>query len=1263
MKILKKVGLVAQILLVFLPTLLLIAPKASANPTPFSNNPFSGVQYTLKNGKITTTITNISTVPNVPDTNISLTFTDSSPDNTSYVYTSDKLIFCSSKIDPTTNAPATITLSASPSGKSIQGKLSAFTAAEVPTACADRSGTITIKNQDSSTGGKPSPLPAKLSYNGSTYKLLDQATPLYGLSTSKGSDCYGGSVIIANNAGTEGTAFLGLSTTTSPDDLRQILVRKGQTNKNLLKFIQGCYFGVKTSYSTSGYSGSISGGKLNAPTPSAATTTCDPNTQNCDGDDTSKCIADGHTSLEWIFCPILTSISKFTDQIINFFQSQLNFYVDGFLPNGDSQVKKAWTVIKDLASSILVIVMLIMVISQAAGGGPFDAYTVKKLLPRMVVAVIAMQLSWDFSRLLISWANDAGQGIGQLIAAPFGGMGNLDLPSLIHHLNPAYAIGTQLALTGLFLIIISTAALSTFIVPVLALIGFAILMAMIVGFAAILARNLLIVILVITSPLALLLWILPGQGIQGLWKKWTGNFTKLLMLFPVMMALIYGGRAVAWVAGNLGAPGILDYSMVLIGYFGPLLFLPKAFKWGGSWLSGAVTGINNSWPIKKGRESGNKVLMDWLRLKVGKNANDIHEDMPNLANTRFSNKRYVPRFLRGKRNPFGFTGKVPLRATTPYLLPTKRQRNLAKKLGKQYSGERAEEAESYLDDFSRSNQERGIPTKQLDDFRNTLFKNIKRRNPKLSDEQAMRHAQRMMDRIIPESVRAPGIAASKWGVQMLAYKAALGGDTDMLKAISRFHVQKNSLLELVNGSFLMPEVDPRTGTISRLVPYLDWSVLHDQAAKEPQIYSGVSGMLADGAPHNWPGGGATYKNFLRQAGFKQGWRVDRRTGELTPFDLYDEDEVYNPEIDSEGAELRKALGGHVTTNAEGKVVAADPDAQPLHRPYILWHEMDQAEGAFVKDLSGGGSRAAKVLDMIKDVVNGNAYEDVAAELGYPTPTGVDADGSMTYDIPDEAKEAAKRIVSRGAVHAILDELSQEKGVQELRVLGDKEIGNRFVQVLNLSGMKEFKDSAGRIHQVADITTGDDVLRIADDALAIRREQARQNVAQAATPQAPEPAPAEPEPDRREPLPEEHRGGGSAVAEEGDGAGTEVRRGTTGNEVEVDLSRGRTEPSPGVSQIAFNQLSANIEENTAAMERLRRQMSHRPGEPAPRPVPGPAGSTIYIQQPSPQPNDLQTPGGVILTGEARRSYENNPPTPPTPGTTVEPGSGPGEHGET
>ena len=334
--------------------------------------------------------------------------------------------------------------------------------------------------------------------------------------------------------------------------------------------------------------------------------------------DPSACAANSNTTLEWILCPIINAISKFTDQMNNFVEGQLHFRVGQLLPN-DGQVNKAWTIIKNIVAGLVVILMLVMVISQAVGGQFFDAYTVKKMLPRLVIAVIAMQFSWVIGKWMIGIANDLGEGLKQIMLAPFGGGGNMDLPSIMHHLNGAYpAITGGAAVFGVFLLLII--AFKDFILPALIFIAVAVGSALLIALATLVFRNILIVMAVIFAPLALLLWATPGQTMQGYWKKYADNFAKLLLFFPLVIALIYTGRIAAWLAGGFGAPSLIEYLIVLVAFFGPYFFLPKTFKWGGQLLGAINQGINQNKLVNMGKQWGFGLAKDHLADARGNRA-------------------------------------------------------------------------------------------------------------------------------------------------------------------------------------------------------------------------------------------------------------------------------------------------------------------------------------------------------------------------------------------------------------------------------------------------------------------------------------------------------------------------------------------------------------------------------------------------------------------------------------------------------------------
>src|SRR5205085_447111 len=122
----------------------------------------------------------------------------------------------------------------------------------------------------------------------------------------------------------------------------------------------------------------------------------------------SSCEGSSNTGFEWIFCGVLRMFDSFVNTATNIIQSLLNFDTNQYL---DSKVKNSWSVIRVIASALLVLIMLVMVLSQALGGNFLDAYTIRKMLPKLIVAVILMQVSWYALIWVINIANDIGYGV------------------------------------------------------------------------------------------------------------------------------------------------------------------------------------------------------------------------------------------------------------------------------------------------------------------------------------------------------------------------------------------------------------------------------------------------------------------------------------------------------------------------------------------------------------------------------------------------------------------------------------------------------------------------------------------------------------------------------------------------------------------------------------------------------------------------------------------------------------------------------------
>ncbi|HMS23256.1 MAG TPA: hypothetical protein PKB09_00410 [Candidatus Saccharibacteria bacterium] len=202
----------------------------------------------------------------------------------------------------------------------------------------------------------------------------------------------------------------------------------------------------------------------------------------------------------------------------------------------------------------------------------FDAYTVKKVLPRLAIAVILIQLSWFLTTGAIFLTNQIAYGIQGLMYGAFGGTADFTLEALLSGTSSSSA--TTIGTTVLF----SVVGIA-FGGGVLAIAAF-IVIAVLVAFLSLAVRRALLILLVLLAPIAIVAWILPNT--ERFWKMWWDNFTKLLLMFPMIMAMIAAGRIFAKISGTTGGNDIVKVTIVLAGFFVPLLLIPKTFSLAGS---------------------------------------------------------------------------------------------------------------------------------------------------------------------------------------------------------------------------------------------------------------------------------------------------------------------------------------------------------------------------------------------------------------------------------------------------------------------------------------------------------------------------------------------------------------------------------------------------------------------------------------------------------------------------------------------------------
>lgn len=241
----------------------------------------------------------------------------------------------------------------------------------------------------------------------------------------------------------------------------------------------------------------------------------------------------------WILCPVFNFLGNIADGAYSFISTNF-LQVDTKIVDTSSATYDAWSQARTFANLGLVVMFLIIIFSQITSFG-ISNYGIKKMLPRLIISAILINISFYVVQLVIDLSNILGNNIyslfkdlsGQISASnplSYGdsrtGEGGAGWAGLI-----AVAIGGGAAAVVFWPAIASL--LPVLLLVVLALVG---------TLFVLVTRQVIIILLVIISPLAFLAFLLPNT--ESLFTKWRKTLTTLLLLYPII-ALVFGASSFA----------------------------------------------------------------------------------------------------------------------------------------------------------------------------------------------------------------------------------------------------------------------------------------------------------------------------------------------------------------------------------------------------------------------------------------------------------------------------------------------------------------------------------------------------------------------------------------------------------------------------------------------------------------------------------------------------------------------------------------------
>jgi len=278
------------------------------------------------------------------------------------------------------------------------------------------------------------------------------------------------------------------------------------------------------------------------------------------------------TGVGWFLCPAIEKLADFADSVWGM--------LEGYLVTSPLQATgstyDAWKTMRDLANVLLALVFILIIISQVSNVG-ISNYGIKKMLPRFIIAAVAVNISYFVIQIIVDIANIIGSTLLGIITTPIQSMNLTDVGwgALLTAILAGGGTAAGATLIG-GVIAASVFGIGTMFMFVLMAIVPGVI-GIVSGLLALVFRSAVIPVLAILAPLAFAAWILPNT--QSVFDKWKKVFTGMVFLYP-LAAIYYGGlKLLAFTALADKTGGVVQQLMALALLFaGTFVILGMALK-------------------------------------------------------------------------------------------------------------------------------------------------------------------------------------------------------------------------------------------------------------------------------------------------------------------------------------------------------------------------------------------------------------------------------------------------------------------------------------------------------------------------------------------------------------------------------------------------------------------------------------------------------------------------------------------------------------
>ncbi len=296
-------------------------------------------------------------------------------------------------------------------------------------------------------------------------------------------------------------------------------------------------------------------------------------------------------ALQWVICSAIDVTAKITDTLYSLIQDLL--VVQPVTTDDNSPLYIVWQYARNLTNIVFIILLLIVIYSQITGLG-INNYGIKRVLPRLIIAVVLVNLSYIICSVTVDASNILGSGlrgffdnIQNAISA------NANLPELsnfnLSFVEVLNAILSGGAIAGIAVGAAAGGAGGLFWSIAIILIGAVVSIAS--GLLTIAARQAVVALLIMIAPLAFVAYLLPNT--ETWFNKWKNLFFRMLIFYPLFSFLFGASKLAGWaliITGSSTSNAFWIIMGLAVQVF-PLFFSWQLMKMSGTFLSAINSGF------------------------------------------------------------------------------------------------------------------------------------------------------------------------------------------------------------------------------------------------------------------------------------------------------------------------------------------------------------------------------------------------------------------------------------------------------------------------------------------------------------------------------------------------------------------------------------------------------------------------------------------------------------------------------------------------